>query len=103
MEPFPPTRYVGRPVPASSTARDPRWVLAVLVVVDVFSFLDRQILSILAERIAADLGLSDAQIGFLYGTAFPVFYAVFGIPLGRLAGTWDRRRLIAIGSRAGAS
>jgi MFS family permease len=72
-------------------------VLGVLVVVYVFNFLDRQILSILAERIKADLGLEDAQIGFLYGTAFAVFYAVFGIPLGRLADAWDRRKLIALG------
>jgi MFS family permease len=80
--------------------RDPgyaAYVLAVLVVVYVFNFLDRQILSILAERIRADLGISDAQLGFLYGTAFAVFYALFGIPLGRLADVWDRRKLIALG------
>jgi sugar phosphate permease len=74
-----------------------RYVLAVLVVVYVFNFLDRQILSILAERIKADLGLSDAQMGYPYGTAFAVFYAIFGIPLGRLADAWDRRKPIAIG------
>jgi MFS family permease len=73
------------------------YVLGVLVIVYVFNFIDRQILSILAERIKADLQLSDAQLGFLYGTAFAVFYAIFGIPLGRLADVWDRRRLIAIG------
>ena len=70
------------------------------MLVYVFNFLDRQILSILAERIKADLGLSDAQIGFLYGTAFAVFYALFGLPLGRLADVWDRRRLIALGLTA---
>jgi MFS family permease len=80
--------------------RYPRYVLGVLVVVYVFNFLDRQILSILAERIKADLGVSDAQMGFLYGTAFAVFYAIFGIPLGRLADVWDRRRLIAWGLAA---
>ena len=74
-----------------------RYALGLLVVVYVLNFLDRQILSILAERIKADLGLSDAQIGFLYGTAFAVFYALFGIPLGRLADVWVRTRLIALG------
>lgn len=74
-----------------------RYVLFVLTLVYVFNFLDRQILSILAERIKLDLGISDAQMGFLYGTAFAVFYALFGIPLGRLADVWDRRLLISIG------
>ena len=74
-----------------------RYVLGILVAVYVLNFLDRQILSILAERIKADLGVTDAQIGFLYGTAFAVFYALFGIPLGRLADLWVRTRLIAAG------
>jgi MFS family permease len=74
-----------------------RYVLGVLVLVYVLNFLDRQIISILAEDIKADLGMSDSQIGFLYGTAFAVFYAIFGIPLGRLADVWQRRSLIALG------
>ena len=74
-----------------------RYVLAVLVLVYVFNFLDRQIPAILAERIKEDLQIGDAQLGYLYGTAFAVFYALFGIPLGRLADAWDRRRLIAWG------
>ena len=74
-----------------------RYVLGVLVVVYVLNFLDRQIITILAEDIKADLGISDAEIGFLYGTAFAVFYAIFGIPLGRLADVWTRRTLISLG------
>jgi MFS family permease len=73
------------------------YVLGVLVLVYVFNFLDRNIITILAEDIKADLGVSDAEIGFLYGTAFAVFYAIFGIPLGRLADVWMRRTLIATG------
>ena len=73
------------------------YVLVVLVIVYVFNFIDRQILSILAESIKADLGVSDAQIGFLYGTVFAVFYAVFGIPLARFADVWVRRSLISAG------
>ncbi|MFB3107131.1 MAG: MFS transporter, partial [Pseudomonadales bacterium] len=73
------------------------YVLAVLVLVYIFNFIDRNILSILAEDIKADLGVTDAQMGFLYGTVFAVFYAVFGIPLARFADVWTRRSLISIG------
>ncbi len=73
------------------------YVLAVLVLVYIFNFIDRNILSILAEDIKADLGISDAEMGFLYGTVFAVFYAVFGIPLARFADVWTRRSLISVG------
>jgi MFS family permease len=94
----------------SDAARDPgrapsaevggtysRYVLAVLVVVYILNFLDRQIISILAPDIRADLGIDRAELGFLYGTAFAIFYAIFGIPLGRLADVWTRRSLISLG------
>ena len=72
-------------------------VLAMLVVVYVLNFVDRNILSILAQDIKADLGITDAELGFLYGTAFAVFYAVFGIPLARFADVWVRRSLVSVG------
>ena len=50
-----------------------------LVLVYVANFVDRQVLSILNESIKRDLSLSDGEMGFLYGTAFAVFYALFGI------------------------
>jgi MFS family permease len=73
------------------------YVLAVLVVVYILNFIDRQIISILAVDIKRDLGLTDADMGFLGGAAFGVFYALFGIPLGRLADNWSRVKLLAIG------
>ena len=73
------------------------YVLGVLVVVYILNFIDRQILSILAEDIKRDLVLTDADLGFLFGAAFAVFYALFGIPLGRLADNWNRKRLLAVG------
>lgn len=73
------------------------YVLFVLVLVYIFNFIDRNILSILAEDIKADLGIDDSQMGFLYGTVFAVFYAVFGIPLARFADVWNRRSLISAG------
>ncbi|WP_084440144.1 MFS transporter [Erythrobacter dokdonensis] len=80
------------PVPAYSW-----YALGVLVLVYVLNFIDRQILSILANDIKADLGVDDAYLGFLYGTAFAIFYALFGIPLGRLADSWKRVRLMTLG------
>lgn len=73
------------------------YVLFVLVIVYVFNFIDRNILSILSQEIQADLGVTDAEMGFLYGTVFAVFYAVFGIPLARFADVWVRRSLISVG------
>ncbi|MBO80738.1 MFS transporter [Citromicrobium bathyomarinum] len=80
------------PVPAYSW-----YALGVLVLVYVLNFVDRQILSILANDIKADLGVDDAFLGFLYGTAFAIFYSLFGIPLGKLADSWHRVRLMTIG------
>lgn len=73
------------------------YVLSVLVVVYILNFIDRQILSILAVDIKRDLGLTDQDMGFLGGAAFGVFYALFGIPLGRLADNWSRVKLLSIG------
>lgn len=73
------------------------YVLSVLVIVYILNFIDRQIVSILAVDIKRDLGLTDADMGFLGGAAFAVFYALFGIPLGRLADNWRRVRLLSLG------
>lgn len=73
------------------------YALFVLVLVYIVNFVDRQIISILVGDIQRDLKVSPAQVGFLYGTAFAVFYALFGIPLGRLADSWYRGRLMAMG------
>lgn len=90
----PPVETLGMPPVGGGYAW---YVLALLVLVYVMNFIDRQILSILAEDIKRDLGLSDSQLGFLYGTAFAVFYALFGVPIGRLADNWVRTRLLSLG------
>jgi len=73
------------------------YVLVVLTLVYAISFIDRQILSILAIDVKQDLGVDNANMGFLYGTAFAVFYSTFGIPIGRLADNWNRVILLALG------
>jgi MFS family permease len=73
------------------------YALAVLTLASVFNFADRQIVSILAQSMKGDLGLTDAQLGFLLGTAFAVFYAVVGIAMGRIADGMNRTSLMAAG------
>jgi MFS transporter, Spinster family, sphingosine-1-phosphate transporter len=75
-----------------------RLMLFVLLVVYIFNFLDRQIVNILAEPIARDLGLSDTQVGLMTGLAFALFYTVLGLPIARYADkpTTNRGRLIAV-------
>ena len=73
------------------------YVLIVLVVVYAFNFIDRSIIVTLAPYLKADLGLTDAQLGLLFGTAFAVFYALLGIPLAGLADNWVRTRTMALG------
>ena len=75
----------------------PWLVVAILMVAYVFSFVDRQILNLLVEPIRRDLGISDTQMSLLMGFSFAIFYTILGIPLGRLADSWNRSGLIAGG------
>lgn len=70
--------------------------LALLALVYIFSFIDRQVLSILLEPIKHEFGASDTQMGLLTGLAFGLIYALLGIPVGRLADTHNRRNIVAL-------
>lgn len=80
--------------PAAGTAW---YVVSVLTLAYVFSFIDRQILSLLVGPIKRDLEIGDTEMSLLMGLSFAVFYTLFGIPLGRLADTSNRRNVIAAG------
>ncbi|MFM6853479.1 MAG: spinster family MFS transporter [Sphingopyxis sp.] len=75
------------PIATTPTAdqRATRILLWTLLVIYILNFLDRQIVSILAEPIKRDLHLSDTQIGLMTGLAFALFYTVLGIPIARYA------------------
>ncbi len=73
------------------------YVVGVLTVAYIFSFIDRQIMNLMVAPIQRDLQITDIQISLLMGLSFVVFYTLFGIPLGRLADTKSRRAIICIG------
>lgn len=58
--------------------------VAVLSIVQLFSFIDRQALSLLIVPIKADFGMSDVQVSLVIGLGFALAYAVAGLPIGRL-------------------
>jgi MFS family permease len=72
------------------------YVLAMLTMVYVFNFIDRQVLVILQESIKKELHLSDTQLGMLSGFTFAVFYVTLGIPIARLADKTSRRNTVAV-------
>ncbi len=73
-----------------------RYALAMLAIVYMFNFIDRQILAILLPAIREEFGVSDAWLGFLVGPAFAMFYIILGIPIARYADRHNRRNLIAL-------
>jgi len=81
------------------TPATPRYralVLAMLLLVYTFNFLDRQILGILVAPIKAELKLSDTQLGALGGIAFALLYSTLAIPLALVADRTSRSWVITI-------
>ena len=73
------------------------YVVAVLMLAYISSFIDRQVLALLVEPIKRDFGISDTQVGLLIGFSFALFYTFLGIPIGRLADRRNRKAIIVIG------
>jgi MFS family permease len=71
-------------------------VLAMLLLVYTFNFLDRQILGMLAAPIKAELHLTDTQLGALGGIAFALLYSTLAIPLALVADRTSRSWVITI-------
>jgi len=81
---------------ASLTSPRHRYILLLLLGAYTLSFLDRQVVTILAEAIKKDLDISNLELGMLTGLAFAVFYTFLGIPIARLAERRSRPHIIAI-------
>ena len=73
------------------------YIVALCMVAYIFSFIDRQIITLLVEPIRNDLQITDTQFSLLTGLAFALFYASMGIPIARLADTRSRPLIIAVG------
>ena len=72
------------------------WVLAVLFIAMLVSYIDRQIPALVVDGLRNDLGMSDAQAAWMY-SGFALFYAIAGIPLAWLSDRKNRKAIISIG------
>jgi len=66
------------------------YVLAVLILIYMLNFLDRQIIGILAAPLKAEFNMSDSQFGLLGGIAFASVYSTLAIPLAWMADRFSR-------------
>lgn len=73
------------------------YTLALLSLLFSLSFIDRQILSLLADPVSKSLGLNDSLLGLLLGGSFGMTYALVGLPLASWADRYGRLRLIVAG------
>jgi len=72
------------------------WVVILMSVCFAFSYLDRNVLTILMQPIKHSISLSDTQLGVLDGFAFSIFFFLGGLPLAWLIDRTNRIRLVAV-------
>ncbi len=77
------------------SVRHPVYIVLLFFICFAFSYLDRQIVSILVQPIKQSLLLTDTQIGLLQGFSFTMCYATAGVFIARLVDRTNRVRLIA--------
>jgi MFS family permease len=83
------------PLPQSPHARGTLHVVLLAVLIGL-SLMDRQILSIIAEPVKLEFGLSDTQLGVLSGTIFALVFAFASIPIAWAADRYSRTRILAV-------
>jgi MFS family permease len=74
------------------------FVVIALSLINMVSYVERQILTLLFNPIKHDFHLTDTEVSLLAGAAFVIFFVLFGLAFGRLADHGNRRRIILIGA-----
>jgi MFS family permease len=72
------------------------FVLILLTLVYTLNFIDRNLLSVIAQPVINAFNLSDTEYGFLNGPPFAIFYALMGIPIAMAADRYNRVVIIAL-------
>jgi len=75
-----------------------RWyIVFVLVLAAILSYLDRGIVGILIPDLRRSLGLSEVQVSIVQGFSFSLFFAIGGLLIGALTDRLNRKVIVIIG------
>lgn len=72
------------------------YMVFMLALMSMLCTIDRSLVSVLAEPIKHEFGLSDTELGFLTGLVFAVSYSLAGIPVGLMLDRHRRTRLVSL-------
>jgi MFS family permease len=75
----------------------PWGAVAILTALNILSYADRQLLSLLAVPIQKSLGIDDVGLGLLQGLAFSIVFTLSSIPVGWAVDHFNRARIIHAG------
>lgn len=89
-----PINQISRRLDGSAGRR--HWVALTLIsLASLFNYMDRMLLAVVSHPLKTEFGLTDTELGLLTGVAFALFYAMMGLPLGRLADRRSRKHVLA--------
>src|SRR5207253_341818 len=80
--------------PGVAVPRYSYYALSVLTLVNFLNYIDRQVLPAVAPRMRTELGLSQAEIGFMED-ALLISFTVLALLFGRLGDRYSRTKLMA--------
>jgi len=86
----------GRSLTGYGTSSYRTYVLVLLTIVYILNFIDRTIITVIAQPIINSFALTDAEWGLLSGPPFAIFYALMGLPIAIYADRSNRVKLISL-------
>lgn len=88
---------VRRPAKNAAVNRHRWYMVGLLAILYIFSYIDRVIITLMVEPLKMEFRLSDTQMGLLMGPSFAFIFAVAALPLAWLIDRGNRKRYLVLG------
>lgn len=80
-----------------SLLSSPWYVVILLCLLGILSYMDRLAFSLIIDPIRSELGITDREVGLLMGPAFSIVYAIAALPVAWAIDRGNRKWILAIG------